>query len=106
MDSSGSRQGQVTRPMELLVYPQYYLLKNNSERRFSSSVSKKVSSKRYTPDSLTRSQQFLIMAVTEGKNIFSQTFIITKFRPNLFGSERKHEEKQKDMNDLPSLGFV
>jgi len=53
IDSSCSRLGQVARPIELLDYPQNYPLKNNCERRFSSSVSKKVSSKRYTSDWLS-----------------------------------------------------
>jgi hypothetical protein len=56
IDSSGSRMGQVARPMALLDYPQNCLLKNNSERQFSSSASKKVSSKRYTPDWLSNTQ--------------------------------------------------
>jgi hypothetical protein len=57
-------------------------------------------------DSLTRSQQFLFTAVTEGKKIFDVDFYYYEVSSKSVQFERKHAEEQKDMNDLPSLGFV
>jgi hypothetical protein len=110
IDSSCSQLGQVARPTELPDYPQNYVCNTFSKKILSdgvsSSVPKKVSSKRYTSDCLSNTYPTIYYHSRSWmEENFDVDLISTKFRPSLFSSERKHAEKQNCMNDLPPRGF-